>query len=56
MTLKKGIEILKSGVERQMEFIEWLKSKELYNPNESGVTMQKMYAVWEGIRSELKDV
>jgi hypothetical protein len=52
MGLKEGVATLREQVDQQLEFIEWLKSNELYNPNESGVTMQKMYAVWEGIRDD----
>lgn len=47
MSLKKGIKILKGKIDKQLEFIEWLKSKGLYNPMESADTMQKMYNVWE---------
>ncbi len=47
MGLKKGIKILKSGVERRLEFIEWLKSNDLFNPMDSAATMQKMHEVRE---------
>jgi hypothetical protein len=47
MSLKKGIKILKDRVDKQLEFIEWLKSKGLYDPMESADTMQKMHNVWE---------
>jgi hypothetical protein len=47
MSLKKGIKILKDRVDKQLEFIEWLKSKGLYDPMESAGTMQKMHNVWE---------
>jgi hypothetical protein len=52
MGLKKGIEILKSVVDRQLEFITWLKTKNLYDVNESAANMQKLYAVWEGVHSD----
>jgi hypothetical protein len=53
MTFKKGISILKSKADRQLEFIEWLKSKKLYNPMESAVNMQKMYDIWEKANNNL---
>jgi len=52
MGLKKGIDILKKQVNEQLEFIEWLKSKELYNGMESAVTMRKMQAVWKAAMKE----
>jgi len=52
MGLKEGIEILKSGIDRQLEFLTWLKTKDLYNVNESVATMQKLYAVWQAVHSD----
>lgn len=52
MSLKKGIDILKQKVDRQLEFVEWLKSKGLYNPIESAQTMNKMHAVWEAMQEK----
>lgn len=49
MGLKEGINILKSGIDQQLEFITWLKTKDLYDVNESSVNMQKLYAVWKGV-------
>jgi hypothetical protein len=34
-------------IQKQLEFVEWLKEKGLYDPMASATTMQKMYAVWE---------
>ena len=34
-------------IKRQQAFVEWLKSEGMYNPMESGDTMQKMHRVWE---------
>ena len=34
-------------VQSQLDFIEWLMEKGLYNPMDSANTMQKMQAVWE---------
>ena len=47
MTLKDSIQTLKRKVDKQLEFIEWLKSKGLYEPMENAVTMNKMHAVWQ---------
>ncbi len=33
-------------LEKQMEFVEWLKAKDIYNPMESAHVMQKMFEVW----------
>jgi len=52
MSFKKGINILKGKIDKQLEFIEWLKSKGLYNPMESASTMQKMHNVWEAANKE----
>ncbi|MHA1972838.1 MAG: hypothetical protein ACTSW1_07590 [Candidatus Hodarchaeales archaeon] len=51
MGLKKGIVILKEKVDKQLEFIEWLKDKGLYNPMESADTMQKMHNVWKAMKT-----
>lgn len=34
-------------VDKQLEFVDWLKERGLYNPMENAVTMQKMHEVWE---------
>ena len=47
MTLKDGIAHLKGEVDRQLEFIKWLKSEGMYNPMESAYTMQRMEKVWK---------
>jgi hypothetical protein len=52
MTLKKGIDILKEGVDQQLEFIDWLKDRKLYNPMDSAATMNKMFDVWKGIKND----
>ena len=52
MSLKEGLETLKGQVNEQLEFIEWLKSKGMYNPLESAPTMQKMHMVWEAMHEE----
>ena len=54
MSLKTGIKILKDRVDKQLEFVVWLKSKGLYNPMESANTMQKMYNVWEAAYENCK--
>jgi len=33
-------------IERQVEFVEWLKERGMYNPMETAETMQKMHRVW----------
>jgi hypothetical protein len=50
--LKNGIKILKQKVDIQIKFIEWLKTKGLYIPTESGHIMQKMFEVWEAMKEE----
>ena len=52
MGLKEGIDILKSGIDRQLEFITWMQDKGLYDLNESAVNMQKLYTVWEEVHSD----
>lgn len=52
MTLKDSIATLKERVDNQLEFIEWLKSKGLYNPMESAHTIQRMYEVWQAQTSK----
>ena len=52
MSLKEGLETLKGQVNEQLEFIEWLKSKGMYNPLESAPTMQKMHMVWKHMRED----
>ena len=37
----------KETIQTQLQFVEWLKEKGLYNPMESAATMQKMHRVWE---------
>lgn len=39
-------------IERQLGFVEWLKSAGIYNPMESAHTMRKMQAVYMACRSE----
>jgi len=34
-------------IERQQEFVTWLKSKDLYNEYDSAIVMQRMQHVWE---------
>jgi len=34
-------------IEKQSEFVEFLKDKGLYDPNNSAATMVKMMAVWK---------
>ncbi len=34
-------------IERQAQFVEWLKERGMYNPMDSTVTMQKMHRVWK---------
>lgn len=41
-----------SLVAEQQEFIEWLKSKEMYNPMDSGYMMIKMFNVWKVMKNE----
>jgi len=52
MALKQGISLLKDEIDEQLEFIEWLKEKEMYDPMESGNTMNKMYKVWKTVKEE----
>jgi hypothetical protein len=50
--LKNGIKILKDQVDRQLEFIEWLKTKGLYRTTESAHITQKLYEVREAMKEE----
>jgi hypothetical protein len=34
-------------IQKQLEFVEWLKENRVYNPLEPAATMQKMHKVWE---------
>jgi hypothetical protein len=36
-------------IKEQEEFVEWLRSKEMYDPMESGRIMQKMFLVWKAM-------
>ena len=47
MTLKDGIATLKERVNKQLEFIKWLKSKKMYTSMDSAYTMNRMHKVWE---------
>ena len=42
----------KQTIKDQQQFIEWLKKNGLYNPLESGETMQKMHDVWAAMLGE----
>jgi len=53
MGLKEGIKILEAKVDEQLAFIAWMKSKGLYNPNDSAYTMNKMHAVWKAMKEEV---
>lgn len=48
MAFEKQLE----GIDRQLEFIDWLKSKGIYNSMETGHVMQKMYVVWQKMKEE----
>jgi len=39
-------------LKEQEEFIEWLKSKNMYNSLESGYTMSRMHEVWKEAKKE----
>jgi len=41
-------------IKQQQEFVEWLKSKDLYNALESATAMQKMFQVWKAMKDEGK--
>lgn len=45
---------LDPAIQKQLEFVEWLKEKGMYNPMESAQTMQKLHAVWEAAQLELR--
>ena len=36
----------KDLIKEQLEFVEWLKTQGMYNPMESGITMEKMFRVY----------
>jgi hypothetical protein len=47
------------AIQKQLEFVEWLKEKGLYDPMATSTTMQKMYAVWaqfEGLEMEMLEM
>ncbi len=52
MSLKEGIKILKEQIDKQLEFIEWLKTKGLYNEMDAAYTMQKMHEVWQAMKED----
>lgn len=43
-------------IQRQLEFVEWLKSKGIYNPMESAQTMVKLQSVWEAMQPPESDL
>lgn len=43
------------AIQEQIQFVEWLKEKGLYNPIESAATMQKMHSVWLAARAGEKN-
>ena len=45
MTMAKHY--IHSEIEKQRQFVEWLKAKGLYNEFESAATMVKLHRVWE---------
>ncbi|MDX2350631.1 MAG: hypothetical protein QNK32_09600, partial [Porticoccus sp.] len=45
------VEKLTPEIKKQLEFIEWLKANDIYNPMESSHTMRQMHRVWEESRS-----
>lgn len=47
------MENLDPVIQKQLEFVEWLKEKGMYNPMESAETMQKMHSVWEAAQTSL---
>ena len=42
----------KQIIQKQLKFVEWLKSKGLYNPMESADSMVRMMAVWEACQED----
>ena len=44
----------KEIVQKQLEFVEWLKEKGIYNVMETAATMQKMHRVWEKAHEDCK--
>ncbi len=38
---------MEKEIEKQLEFVEWLKSQGLYNPMETASTMVKLQAVYD---------
>ena len=42
----------KAQIERQLEFVEWLKSHSIYNEFASASTMQNMILVWEAFQAD----
>jgi ribosome assembly protein YihI (activator of Der GTPase) len=38
---------------KQQEFVSWLQQRNIYNPNEDAVTMQKLHQLWELSQLEL---
>lgn len=52
MSLKNGLKILRNHIDKQLEFITWLKTKKLYDPMESSHVMQKMYNVWREAKKD----
>jgi len=38
MTFEQGISLLKEDIAEQLEFIEWLIERGMYNPMESGIS------------------
>ena len=52
MTLVK---LLKDDIDEQLEFIKWLKEKEMYDPMESGNTMNKMFKVWKAATEPIQE-
>jgi hypothetical protein len=42
---KKLLERL--AIKKQLEFVEWLKVKKIYNPMTSAMVMVRMQEVWE---------
>ena len=39
-------------IKKQLEFIEWLKSKGLYNSMDNAYIMEKMQAVWQALKDD----
>ena len=39
-------------IKEQQQFIDWLKSKGIYNPMESAYTMKKMHIVWKTLKKD----